>query len=340
MPKPGNKRKMRTVTKIIILATLVLLSSAGILACTINAYMDQINYVDNGDFTEIKDNQELDKELDIGSPKEAPFTVIGKNEPDDPLEEYEISEGIINILLIGIDKQGTNGYGRSDCIMVASINTEDSTIKLASILRDNYVEIPGHGNNKINAAYAWGGPDLLISTIEKNLGLELDKYIYIDFDEFSKIMDIVGGVEIKLSEKEYEKVFFKQGKAGKYHLDGKHALRYVRIRKIDSDFQRTERQRKVMMKVFKNMKQKDKAELFGIMKEILPFLNTNLSKSEIFGLLKTSLGLGDIQIRQHMVPAKDTFRFATTSSGASIISLDCKENGKILRRFLYEKTEK
>lgn len=330
-------KKMNTASKIILLAIIVLFFSAVILACTVNAYMNEINYVDNRDFTDIKDDPELEKELDIGSPKEAPYTVIGKTEPDDPLDEYEMSEGITNILLLGIDKQGTNGYGRSDCIMVASINTEDSTIRLASILRDNYVEIPGHGSNKINAAYAYGGPDLLMKTIKKNFGLELKKYVYIDFNEFSKIMDIVGGADIKLSEKEYEKVFFKQGKAGKYHLDGKHALRYVRIRKIDSDFQRTERQRKVMMNVFNNMRGKDKLELFDTCKEILPSLNTNLSKGEIFGLLKTSLGLGDIQIKQHMVPAKDTFRFTKTSSGASIISLDCKENGKILHHFLNEK---
>ena len=185
----------------------------------------------------------------------------------------EVTEGVTenlsgyrNIVLFGIDD--ADGYtGRSDC-------------KMTSIYRDTYVEVPNHGYTKINHAYAYGGAALSMSTINRNLDLNIKEYVTINFQVVKDLVNEVGGIKINVTSAEASQI---PGitKAGTYNLTGEQALAYGRIRKIDTDYQRTERMRTVIDAVFSKIKKMSVAEMNKIADKILPELHTNITKSEI-----------------------------------------------------------
>ena len=214
--------------------------------------------------------------------------------------QIEVTEGIKeelsgyrNIVLFGIDD--ADGYtGRSDCIIIFSIDQKTKNVKMTSIYRDTYVEVPGHGYTKINHAFAYGGASLAMSTINRNLDLDITEYVTVNFQVVKDVVDQVGGVEIDVTAKETTQI---PGisKAGTYNLSGKQALAYGRIRKIDSDEKRTERMRTVVNKVFSKVKKMSPVEMNKIADEILPQIHTNLKKSEISDVIKdvTSYSIGE-----------------------------------------------
>lgn len=161
------------------------------------------------------------------------------------------NDSLINILLIGQDKREGEERQRSDAMILCSFNPETSKLSMMSFLRDLYVQIPGYEDNRLNAAYAYGGFELLKETLELNFGISVDGCLESDFSGFEKIIDTIGGVEIELTKEEAEIVGVNEGVCT---LNGNQALTYARIRKIDSDFQRTERQRKIMNSVFEKAK--------------------------------------------------------------------------------------
>ena len=198
----------------------------------------------------------------------------------------EVTEGVTenlsgyrNIVLFGIDD--ADGYtGRSDCIIIFSINEQTKKVKMTSIYRDTYVEVPNHGYTKINHAYAYGGAALSMSTINRNLDLNIKEYVTINFQVVKDLVDEVGGVKISVTSAEATQI---PGitKAGTQTLNGEQALAYGRIRKIDTDYQRTERMRTVIDAVFSKIKKMSVAEMNKIADKILPELHTNITKSEI-----------------------------------------------------------
>ena len=198
----------------------------------------------------------------------------------------EVTEGVTenlsgyrNIVLFGIDD--ADGYtGRSDCIIIFSINEQTKKVKMTSIYRDTYVEVPNHGYTKINHAYAYGGAALSMSTINRNLDLNIKEYVTINFQVVKDLVNEVGGVKISVTSAEATQI---PGitKAGTQTLNGEQALAYGRIRKIDTDYQRTERMRTVIDAVFSKIKKMSVAEMNKIADKILPELHTNITKSEI-----------------------------------------------------------
>ena len=214
--------------------------------------------------------------------------------------QIEVTEGVKeelsgyrNIVLFGIDD--ADGYvGRSDCIIIFSINQQTKKVRMTSIYRDTYVEVPGHGYTKINHAFAYGGATLAMSTINRNLDLNITEHVTINFQVVKDVVDSVGGVEINVTSKEATQI---PGisKAGTYNLNGTQALAYGRIRKIDSDEKRTERMRTVVDKVFSKVKKMSPLEMNKIADEILPELHTNIKKSEITKIMKdvTSYKIGE-----------------------------------------------
>lgn len=187
--------------------------------------------------------------------------------------------GYRNIVLFGIDD--ADGYkGRSDCIIIFSINENTKKVKMTSIYRDTYVEVPGHGYTKINHAYAYGGAALAMSTINRNLDLDITEFVTINFGVVKDVVDAVGGVKISLTSAEVSQI---PGvtKAGMQTLNGEQALAYGRIRKIDTDYKRTERMRTVIDAVFNKVKKMSVTELNNLADKILPEVHTNITKSEI-----------------------------------------------------------
>lgn len=198
---------------------------------------------------------------------------------DENLKDYR------NIVLLGVDSQdGSFSNTRSDCIIIVSINKKTNDVNLTSVYRDTYVEIDGHGLDKITHAYAYGGPELAMSTLNKNLDLNITEFVTVNFETVKTVVDSIGGVTIKVTDAEATQISGLSS-GGTYTLDGEQALAYSRIRKIDSDYQRTERMRTVIEAVFDKVKTLGVSELSNFVDTILPLISTNLSSNEIISML-------------------------------------------------------
>ena len=222
-----------------------------------------------------------------------------KDEVEEKLSAY--SDSVINIALFGIDVED-GGVGRSDSIIIATIDTTHKKLKLTSIMRDSYVTIEGHGDDKINHAYAFGGPQLAIKTLNENFDLNIDDFVAVNFTTLPKIIDMLGGVTIDITSEEVSHI---PGidTAGTYTLTGEQALAYSRIRYASGgDYVRTDRQRTVLSKVFEKVLSISFTQYPSLLSEILPMVQTNLDYSEILNLGNEVLKMGVTTLEQERFP--------------------------------------
>ena len=222
-----------------------------------------------------------------------------KDEVEEKLSAY--SDSVINIALFGIDAE-EGGVGRSDSIIIATIDTTHKKLKLTSIMRDSYVTIEGHGDDKINHAYAFGGPQLAIKTLNENFDLNIDDFVAVNFTTLPKIIDMLGGVTIDITSEEVSHI---PGidTAGTYTLTGEQALAYSRIRYASGgDYVRTDRQRTVLSKVFEKVLSINFTQYPSLLSEILPMVQTNLDYSEILNLGNEVLKMGVTTLEQERFP--------------------------------------
>ena len=197
-------------------------------------------------------------------------------------------DGYRNIALFGLDTRDDSfNNSRSDSIIIVSINQETKDVNLTSIYRDTYVDIDGYGLDKITHAYAYGGPELALSTINRNLDLNITEFVTVNFETVKIVVDTLGGIELTLSDAEAEQIGLSSG--GTYTLDGDQALAYARIRKIDSDYQRAERIRTVLDAVFSEVKTMGVSELLDFVDVVLPHISTNMSNNEIIAMAPSAL---------------------------------------------------
>lgn len=193
----------------------------------------------------------------------------------------EVLTGYTNIALLGLDAQdGTFTNSRSDCIMIISINNDTKEVKIASVYRDTYLQMEGYGLDKVTHAYAYGKAPLALTTLNTNLDLDITKYVTIDFNSVINIVDAIGGVEITVTSAEATQITGISG-AGTYNLTGTQALAYGRIRKIDTDYARTERMRTVVISVFEKIKDLPLTKLNSLVDKLLPEVTTNVTQKEI-----------------------------------------------------------
>ncbi len=219
-------------------------------------------------------------------------------------EEVTEIPTITNILLFGIDEKSGSEKGRSDSIMIASIDKKHSKIKLTSIMRDTYVDIPGHGMDKINHAFAFGGPELAIQTVNQNFDMNIREFATVDFEGLAHIIDTIGGVEIELKENEVSHV--PGSVVGTQILDGKQALAYSRIRKTgNGDFERTERQRIVLEKILKKGLNTGISKYPKVLTTVLPYVDTSLSTNEMLKLGSSIFTSNIDDIEQFRIPMDD-----------------------------------
>lgn len=272
-----------------------------------------------------------------------------------PSHSLMSSSSVRNILLIGTDSRGED-RGRSDSMILLSINSKTNTINMVSLMRDTYVDVPGYGGCKLNAAYSYGGPELLMDTIEENFCIEIDDYVTVNFLSFASIVDAVGGVEIEVSDSEAEAInvlldsnegvsMFGQPDesdyldgAGTYKLNGKQALCYSRLRKVgNADFERTERQRKVLSGIMKNVSSLNPLKLGSVAGEALPSITTNMSKGSMYllSLRLPSFVIG-YDIEQLRIPAEDTY-WGSDIDGQSVLEIDTDANIDLIEKELYGK---
>lgn len=254
-----------------------------------------------------------------------------------PAPDYEATplsdnseKDVVNILLVGRDADAGNGT-RSDTMLLCSFNKRDDTITLTSFLRDLYVKIPGHHKDRINAAYAFGGIELLDETLLKNFGVEVDGNVEVDFSDFQEIIDLMGGVTLELTAAEArvinDHVRDKEVTEGTHLLDGRQALAYVRNRKdADGDFSRTNRQRKLLRAMAQAYKSKKLTQMLGLMEDILPMISTDISAIELTNYALTLFPmLNSAQIKTQSIPVEDGFRYANVD-GKAVLLPDMEKN--------------
>ena len=269
------------------------------------------------------------------------------------------SSAVTNVLLIGLDKE-KGGASRSDSIMICSVNKSTGKVVLTSILRDTHLDIPGECEAKVNAAYARGGADLLVQTIEKNFGIKINEYACVNFEMFTELVDGLGGIDIEVTEDESNYINYRHNYKGakkpdfvdsgeSVHLNGYQALWYSRIRYLDSDFMRTFRQRKVLTAIAGDIKgQLTPAGIAGLLKtakNVAPYIETTLSTPD---LIKLALSLGtclaksgadiDEMLISQKIPFDGTWDYANKWDGSSIV-IDLEENRQLLYSSIYEAPE-
>lgn len=209
--------------------------------------------------------------------------------------EIEIPEGIEeeladyrNIAILGIDtNRDTYGLGnRSDCIIIASLNNKTKEVRLVSVYRDTYLELTGRNLDKVTHAYSYGGPTLALSTLNTNLDLDITEFVTVNFNAVREIVDDIGGVKITVTDAEATQIPGISS-AGTYTLNGEQALAYARIRKIDTDYKRTERMRTVISSCLDKIKTMGVTELNNTVDKVLPKIYTNIDAKEITSLIPT-----------------------------------------------------
>lgn len=355
------KKKMKKSTKIILAVVISVVALALIVGITFVAlayhYIRKIDIVPHQQtemsvVDSIPDDDLVDSDVP-DSPQEDIDRVDSqiKDNIDNVDVEPAFDEDVYNVLLIGTDSRNTTERGRSDTMILLSINQKTEEIHMTSFMRDAYVSIPGKYNNRINASYAYGGPDLLMDTIEQNFKVEVDKYVRVNFFSFMEVIDAVGGVTITVTDAEVPVLnnYVHElnrllgldtndgtlSGGGTYNLSGKQALGYCRIRYVgNADFQRTQRQRDVMMKVFEKAKGMSVSELDDFLNVLLPKITTNIQEDEIFSLILNSPKYFKYDVYQHRVPADGTYSFMTINR-MSVLGIDFDANIKMLHDEIY-----
>ncbi len=270
--------------------------------------------------------------------------------PDHPGEGRQ-EEGVYNILLLGEEAIGSgSARGRTDLIIVATMNTNTKELKLTSLMRDTLVKIPGYLENKLNTAYEKGGLDLLYETISMNYNIRLDGCVMVNFESFEKIIDKLGGIEITLtaSEAKYlnrtnyiSKPQYRNVVEGKQLMNGNQVLGYTRVRKRaningnNNDYGRTERHRIVLEAIFEKYKTKSKIELGTLMFSFLPMFTTDIDKATFEMLLNHFIEMGTTKIDQLRLPADGTFTDNVEVRGMDVLIPEWDKNITLFHNFVF-----
>lgn len=272
-----------------------------------------------------------------------------KEEEERAVTEVMGDEDIVNILLIGQDRREGETRQRSDTMILATMNKRDKCISLTSFMRDLYVQIPGYEDNRINAAYSFGGMELLDETIETNFGIQIDGNAEVDFEVFKTLVDKVGGINLELTQAEADyicgrdqSVLYPQPfnsewdlQEGINHLNGEQALIHVRNRSIgNSDYRRTERQRDVVMAVFDEIKDAGILTLGGMIRDVLPMVTTDISLDEMLGYAIEVLEIGTDDLRSYRIPIDGAYNSAKVR-GMQVLVPDLEKNREYLWETLY-----
>lgn len=324
--KTKQKRSAGKTVLIIVMVLAVLLILFCIAALIMDHYLSKIDKADNSVVAEGELVLEPEEEEEI--PENA-VEVVPEDVEWETVEKLE-DDGLINLLLVGQDSR-TGARERSDSMILVSINPDTGAISLVSFMRDLYVQMPeGYQDNRMNSAYAYGGFPYLYEVLQKNFGVSCAGGFEVNFDGFKNVIDTMGGIDIELSSAEAR--YIGNGCVqGMNHLDGVKALSYARMRKIDSDFNRTQRQRNVLMKLFEKVKDSDLTTLTKLLDTLLPMMKTDMEKTEIIALLmKIAPALSNVELEQYRIPQDGSY-YDATIRGMMVLVPDLAKNQQYLK---------
>lgn len=375
--KWSKKKKILTIVLIsVLILTLIALTVLGV----VFHYIGKINIKENESIDVDSAISDYAKKLDIDTSSKDKSDIIkeidkslndGKSDSSDTdrntlndanqsnLNHYNAMSldimrdpNVLNVLLIGTDARNTSERGRSDSMILVSINKQTKKLLMFSFLRDIYLYIPGVESTRLNHSYAYGGPELTMKTIEQNFGIEINKYVQVNFYSFIEVIDAVGGIDLTVTDDEAKLINDYLGEinklvgdksgsdrlsgGGNLHLNGKQALCYARIRYIGTDFARTRRQRDVLNQVLEKVRNMELGELSDFLDETLPLITTNLTQSEIFSLLVNANEYSNYTRVADSIPLNQTYYFMTVR-GMSVIGIDFDANVNVLRKEIYNR---
>lgn len=278
-------------------------------------------------------------ETDAFDPDDTAPTIDDSQVKNPNAELVEDGDNIVNILLVGQDRRPDQGKSRqrSDSMILCTINKQKKTLTMTSFMRDLWVMIPERYNERLNVPYAIGGFPLLNATMESQFGIRVDHNIEVDFAGFEDVIDALGGVEVTLTsaEAKYVSSAGKTVSAGTHVLNGAQALAYARIRKVGTEFARTNRQRTILNTIFTGFKDLSLKELYAVAEKILPLVRTDMTDSEIMGyILEFAPMLPQMQIISQRIPIDGAYQL-TRIKGKSVIYLN-DENWKKNLDFIKE----
>ena len=262
--------------------------------------------------------------------------------------EFQEVKGITNVLLIGVDARDLDEPCRSDSMIIATIDNNNKKVKLTSLFRDTLVDIPGHGEAKLNSAYMLGGPELLLETVKETYNVSIDKYIIINFWGFEAIVDYIGGIDVDVKDYQLEELNKYIGestggndcpveKTGIQTLNGKQALSYARIRyNVGDEYERTDRQREVIFKVIEKLQNTKPSKYLGIMNTMLEYIKTNIDPLEALNMAYTIYKFPNLDVEQLQIPLVALSETRNYKELGSVFLMDRLQNASILYNFIYE----
>ena len=264
-----------------------------------------------------------------------------------PKDDINTNNDVYNFLLLGTDERDSslNENARADAILILSVNKKAHTVKLVSLERGIAVPIPGQEDDWLTHTFRYGGVNLTLQTVRDCFKVDVNRYIRVNFSIFEDIVNSVGGVDITLTEQEAKAlnnevytnaVTQHKVAAGLNHLDGYDALQYCRLRFIDSDWNRIQRQRTAIQAVINQAKKLNIKDMTVMIYKIFSQLETNITAPEVASWLFELPSFTGVQAEQMTIPVKGTYWGKAVSGGKSLIMVDFKENAKMLNEFLYK----
>lgn len=350
---PGRNRWL-----IILLVFVILLCSIAVAGWLLLKHYYSMMNIQTDDNTQIEQTMPISGSLDENPGAQTEFAqgenVAASEEPEPSenteetiglFDDMEVDERIFSIMLIGVDSRDDSDEGRSDSMILFNINPDTKKVIMTSFLRDIYVDIPSFGGDRLNTSYAVGGANLLSKTISRNFGIDVDKYVTLNFWTVRDIIDAFGGVDIDVTEAEIEVLnsylgehnfllnkpfgtdYLSPEDAGMIHLNGSQALAYARIRYIGSDFARTGRQREIISVCMEKLKEMSIFEINDMLEQFLPSVSTNLTEQDVLTLLFMALRIKDYSTESMAIPVDGTWEYANVE-GMSVIKANFAANAK------------
>ncbi len=354
-PQPPRRRRRRRrrsnqIVSLLLVILGVLVAVAAVLFIFVQIKLNEIGRLKPGDYADITEISDIDNLTD---------SELQKFENAPEWSEAGIAtsvEGVVNVLVVGQDTRKQGERQRSDSMIVLSVNKNSNQLTMISLMRDMYVQIPDYGGRKLNAAYQFGGFDLLDQTLADNFGLMIDYNVEVDFSGFKDIVDSLGGVDVELTEDEAtylrgEGSNYVDGKVGRWtagrtydvqpgvnHLDGKAALDYARARHVsgNADFGRTQRQRNLIKIIFNDLKKSSMLRLYKVYSSVAKNITTDMSNMQILSIAFSVYTMGVNEINSYRIPANNMYTDEIYGPGMDVlVPKDWNETRQFLRDILY-----
>lgn len=320
--------------KILLVVLAILIAIAAGIYILIQVKLNEIGRVDHGGKTDNTYSDVSDETIDIEGIDWGEAQVATK------------VKGVVNILLVGQDSRADEERQRSDSMILFSVNTNSKELTMISFMRDLAVQIPEYGTRKLNAAYQYGGFELLDETLSQNFSVNVDYNVEVDFVGFKDIINTLGGIDLELTQEEADYINTEVNKRNKVnksylvegvnHMTGQQALWYARTRHVgNSDFGRTQRQRIVLQKIFSMLKKSSWMKLLKVYDNVADNVSTDMTNTQILSIAFSAYTMGVDDINSYRIPATGMYTENANMLGSVLIPSDWDATRTLIHDYLY-----